>query len=87
MLVNLFSDSPDSEGTTGNLTVDAECAVASPDAHKSCPIRKGSSGIVGNMMLLHSFQKMHAPYTQVSHLLSSLLVMLMATSCLMTLIF
>ncbi|KAM0953812.1 putative Rab3 GTPase-activating protein catalytic subunit [Dioscorea sansibarensis] len=64
MVDEFNSDGPGSEGTTGSLTVDTECAMASPDVQKSCQIRKGSAGIVGNMMLLHSFQKMHAPYTQ-----------------------
>lgn len=32
--------------------------------HSAC-IRKGSAGIVGSMMLLKSYQNMHAPFTQV----------------------
>ncbi|KAJ0979301.1 hypothetical protein J5N97_014775 [Dioscorea zingiberensis] len=54
---------PDSEGTVTSHAVNSECAMASSDM-QSCQTRKGSAGIVGNMMLLHSFQKMHAPYTQ-----------------------
>lgn len=37
----------------------------SASSKSSDSIRKGSSGVVGSMMLLKSHQSMHAPYTQV----------------------
>lgn len=39
--------------------------VASIDKKPSDFVRRGSAGKVGSMMLLKSYQSMHAPFTQV----------------------
>lgn len=39
-------------------------SMASTDMQPLNQFRRGSAGPVGSLMLLHSFQKMHAPYTQ-----------------------
>ncbi|KAF5199426.1 Rab3 gtpase-activating protein catalytic subunit [Thalictrum thalictroides] len=38
--------------------------LASADLSPSDKLRRGSAGVIGSMMLLKSYQRMHAPYTQ-----------------------
>lgn len=45
-----------------------QSGAKSGDALSSVRIRRGSSGLVGSMMLLESRQQMHAPLTQVDPL-------------------
>lgn len=40
--------------------------VVSAEKRPSDSIRRGSAGVVGSMMLLKSYQNMHAPFTQVA---------------------
>uniref|UniRef100_A0A1D1YA05 Rab3 GTPase-activating protein catalytic subunit n=1 Tax=Anthurium amnicola TaxID=1678845 RepID=A0A1D1YA05_9ARAE len=54
----------ESEQDLRKSTDNLENTVASADPQLSSQVRRGSSGFAGNMMLLHSHQKMHAPYTQ-----------------------
>ncbi|XP_058075086.1 uncharacterized protein LOC131223649 [Magnolia sinica] len=44
--------------------IDPRNVVPSEDLQPSDRDRKGSAGIVGSLMLLNSYQQMHAPYTQ-----------------------
>jgi hypothetical protein len=39
--------------------------LATSDQKKTDKTRRGSAGVVRSMMLLNSFEDMHAPYTQV----------------------
>lgn len=44
-----------------------ETKLANSSNHKKVDkTRRGSAGVVRSMMLLNSFEEMHAPYTQVS---------------------
>nr|CAD1841900.1 unnamed protein product [Ananas comosus var. bracteatus] len=55
---------PNLEETTTDLSKDAKYAVPSSDRQSKHRERRGSAGVVPSMMLLRSFQEMHAPYTQ-----------------------
>jgi hypothetical protein len=39
--------------------------LATSDQKKADKTKRGSAGVVRSMMLLNSFEEMHAPYTQV----------------------
>lgn len=54
-----------SRTTMQNLSSKLENVVTSEDLKPSEPKRRGSAGVVGSMMLLKSYQYMHAPFTQV----------------------
>ncbi|URD93603.1 rab3 GTPase-activating protein catalytic subunit-like [Musa troglodytarum] len=54
----------DSEPSTSSSFKHHDYSIRSPDLQKVDQVRKGSAGVVRSMMLLHSYQKMHAPYTQ-----------------------
>lgn len=51
-----------SAGVAGSLKPED---VVSANQKSSDSIRRGSAGVAGSMMLLKSYQSMHAPYTQV----------------------
>ncbi|KAK9127354.1 hypothetical protein Syun_016151 [Stephania yunnanensis] len=52
-------------GTNGKKAVAISDNVSpSADRKPAEMVRKGSSGLFGSMMLLNSYQRMHAPYTQ-----------------------
>lgn len=60
--------SEDEFESKANLLKDStksEDLISFPDQKSPDSMRRGSAGIVGNMMLLNSHQSMHAPFTQV----------------------
>ncbi|OUZ99155.1 Rab3 GTPase-activating protein catalytic subunit [Macleaya cordata] len=50
--------------TVKRSNTDPENDVTSVNLQPPARIRRGSAGVVGSMMLLNSYQRMHAPYTQ-----------------------
>ncbi|KAJ9698753.1 hypothetical protein PVL29_007691 [Vitis rotundifolia] len=53
-----------SGATVSRFSTEPEDAVVCADQKPSDGIRRGSAGVVGNMMLLNSHQNLHAPFTQ-----------------------
>nr|XP_010921006.1 rab3 GTPase-activating protein catalytic subunit isoform X1 [Elaeis guineensis] len=54
----------DPKQTGISLSMDPKNAMPSANLQPVDQVRRGSAGVVGSMMLLNSFQEMHAPYTQ-----------------------
>lgn len=53
-----------SGATVSRFSTEPEDAVVCADQKPSDGIRRGSAGVVGNMMLLNSHQNLHVPFTQ-----------------------
>ncbi|XP_019225677.1 PREDICTED: rab3 GTPase-activating protein catalytic subunit-like isoform X4 [Nicotiana attenuata] len=61
---------PDQDPASHISSFEHSGAVKLGDPEHSACIRRGSAGVVGSMMLLKSYQNMHAPFTQDSPLMT-----------------
>ncbi|KAM0999158.1 hypothetical protein ACFX13_006038 [Malus domestica] len=67
---NLKSSDSTRRGSAGVAGSMKQEDVVSANLKSSDSIRRGSAGVAGSMMLLKSYQSMHAPYTQESPLMT-----------------